>query len=589
MTDHGRSFPSHTDVVAVKQEKLAWAAAKVILVAGGLRDAGPSLWPRFAAYDPGLARLPRKTRRALQRRMRRSLAGLALSCTLGQIPAALAVRIDVGVGGCTLADAITAANEDASSGDCPAGSGADTLTLPAASTQTLTSIDNGTFGRTGLPVVRSTIVIEGNGSTIARDPAAPAFRILAIGPAGDLTLQETTVTRGRIPASTANRKGGGIANYGTLALADSTIAGNTARPDGGGLHNAGSLTVTRSTVSGNSTGDDGGGIRNDGAATLINSTVSGNSASDNGGGIRNSGTWSLIDSTVSGNSAQRFGGGVFNKGTLVLARSIVSGNLSPRAGREVRNRLIGAGTDDAVITDGSNLFGHDGSAGITGFAPGVSDVVPSIPLAAILDPTLADNGAPTKTHALLTGSPAIDAIPAASCGTASDQRGIGRPQDGDGDSLADCDIGAFELQLPPLPPPPAPSPPPPPPLVEAKPVAQAPQVRCMRSACRVQITCDVLQGSGTSCSSPVRVFVRAGALRLDDALAANNGSRRIRFASGVANIAPGQTTNVRLRLTTRGRQIVRTSTRKTLRGTLEIQNAGGTFRAAVRVRLTLRR
>ena len=57
---------------------------------------------------------------------------------------------------------------------------------------------------------------------------------------------------------------------------------------------------------------------------------------------------------------------------------------------------------------------------------------------------LADNGGPTPTHALPMGSPAIDAMPAASCASETDQTGKVRPQDGDGDMVADCDIGAFE-------------------------------------------------------------------------------------------------------------------------------------------------
>lgn len=97
----------------------------------GLVDAGRALWPRFATFYRGLARLPRKTRRALQRRWRRSLGGIALLCALGQVPAALADQIDVGVNGCTLVDAITAANTNEPMGGCPAGSGADTISLPA--------------------------------------------------------------------------------------------------------------------------------------------------------------------------------------------------------------------------------------------------------------------------------------------------------------------------------------------------------------------------------------------------------------------------------------------------------------------------
>ena len=53
--------------------------------------------------------------------------------------------------------------------------------------------------------------------------------------------------------------------------------------------------------------------------------------------------------------------------------------------------------------------------------------------------SLANNGGPTLTHALLAGSPAIDAADNAVC-PATDQRGVARPQ-GPG-----CDIGAFELE-----------------------------------------------------------------------------------------------------------------------------------------------
>ena len=45
------------------------------------------------------------------------------------------------------------------------------------------------------------------------------------------------------------------------------------------------------------------------------------------------------------------------------------------------------------------------------FVSGVTDIVPAVPLIGILDPALADNGGLTKTHTLVTGSPAIDAVP----------------------------------------------------------------------------------------------------------------------------------------------------------------------------------
>ena len=126
---------SDPEVLTRFQEELARAAALP-----GLAAAGPALWPRFAGYYQGLTRLPRRLRRALQRRWRRSLGGLALLCALGQAPA-LAATIAVDGTACTLIDAITAANSDAPAGGCTAGSGADTLVLPAGSTHTLTAVN----------------------------------------------------------------------------------------------------------------------------------------------------------------------------------------------------------------------------------------------------------------------------------------------------------------------------------------------------------------------------------------------------------------------------------------------------------------
>ena len=152
--------PADPQVLAFFQQELARSAGLP-----GLTAAGPALWPRFAGYYQGLARLPRKVRRAVQRRWCRSLGSIALLCALGQAPA-LAATISVG-GSCTLVDAITAANSDAVTGGCSAGSGADVLILPSESMQTLTAVNNNTNGPTGLPVITS-------GSSPSRATTAPS-------------------------------------------------------------------------------------------------------------------------------------------------------------------------------------------------------------------------------------------------------------------------------------------------------------------------------------------------------------------------------------------------------------------------------
>ena len=192
---------------------------------------------------------------------------------------------------------------------------------------------------------------------------------------------------------------------------------------------------------------------NDGASTvtITNSTLSGNSVNNLGGGVAaiasysGAGVVTITNSTLSGNSAF-FGGGVYNYAappgaiTVTLTRSLISGN-SAYSGAEIR-RFVGP-----VTADNYNLFGHSGltdAQAFYNFTPGASDLTATsdgttaTALADILDATLADNGGDTFTHALIIGSPAIDASPDdADCPT-TDQRGVTRPQG------AACDIGAVE-------------------------------------------------------------------------------------------------------------------------------------------------
>jgi len=175
------------------------------------------------------------------------------------------------------------------------------------------------------------------------------------------------------------------------------------------------------------------GVRLANSATLVNSTISGNTAR-NGGGIRTfgDGDLSLVHSTIADN----------------VADNVVDGVLVESSARMVyRNSLIvrnDCGNSGGLlsISNGGNLE----SPGATCFLPEAGNLegVPD----ALLGP-LADNGGPTQTHALLSGSPARDAAVDADC-EANDQRGLPRPFDGDSDGVARCDIGAFEARLPPL-------------------------------------------------------------------------------------------------------------------------------------------
>jgi hypothetical protein len=151
----------------------------------------------------------------------------------------------------------------------------------------------------------------------------------------------------------------------------------------------------------------------------------------------------VSNSTISGNTA-RSGGGLINRASsyygipyfgyskVTLNRTLISGNKADYDSQISNN--------DDFTADNFNLFGSDGDPGVTGFTPGLTDIVPApgVRVGNIIG-LLRNNGGPTQTHALKRGSPALDVIPStdASC-TGKDQRGVDRPQ-GIG-----CDIGAFE-------------------------------------------------------------------------------------------------------------------------------------------------
>jgi hypothetical protein len=281
---------------------------------------------------------------------------------------------------------------------------------------------------------------------------------------GVFNVGKLTVTDSIITGNSAS-EGGGVASYDTLTVTNSTISGNSASyhtfyayDGGGGVKNTGTLTVTNSTISGNYARYGGGGVVNRGSLTVTNSTITGNSSILFGsGGVANfGGTLTVTNSTISGNSAGYGGGGIVNRGfnydgnilhaTLILARALISGNTAP-TGPEVVNGEYGI-----ITADQFNLFGVDGQAGVEGFSLGHTDVVPpaGVLLSEILDPTLALHGGRTVTHALVPGSPAIDAAGPECLNTqgeplTTDQRGRPRPVDGNGDGVVACDIGAFEF------------------------------------------------------------------------------------------------------------------------------------------------
>ena len=232
-------------------------------------------------------------------------------------------------------------------------------------------------------------------------------------------------------------------------VTDSNISGNT----GGGIvvqyESESELVVRRSTLSGNSTAQNGGAIFVGGASvapgglisvTVDSSTLSGNSAALSGGaiyvdkGLRLGRRVRVLRSTITGNVADSDANGSGDGGGISTPTPVVDLEDSILAGNSDGG---GEAPDCAgpVGSDGHNLVGTSAGCGIALAAGDVSG-------APLLGP-LADNGGPTLTQLPLTGSPAIDAADPKRCG-AADQRGLARPVDGNGDTVAACDIGAVE-------------------------------------------------------------------------------------------------------------------------------------------------
>lgn len=369
------------------------------------------------------------------------------------------------------------------------GPGKTALTISGGNDRVLRHTGNGT--------------LNVNDLSVANGYDHPSFGSTAAGGCirsnGKVTLSHASVRACRAVAVGAPVRGGGIYAATSVFAKYSDITGNTASNSGanangggGGIFTYGYALLGNSTLSGNSapTGA-GGGMRTFGDAVTIASTVSGNIAKWGGGiytvmpSTSQSTTFTLLNSTVSGNSATSIVGGAWtNAGTIHVYNSTVAFNTAGTATR-YGSKHYGSGfnVDDtgAYYTDishyqfkkvtlQSSVFSNNTSGagapvaddfGIVRFSNlnlvsisgqnnivfGVADPNLALPGATVtqgacplLGP-LRDNGGPTKTHALLSHSPAVDAGNTSANGLSSfDQRGSART------SGAKADVGAYEVQ-----------------------------------------------------------------------------------------------------------------------------------------------
>ena len=373
---------------------------------------------------------------------------------------------------CTLRAAIMEAN---------ALAGPSTITLPVG-THILTIVGIGEdAAATGDLDIKGNLTINGAGAASTIIDGGGIDRVFEILPLAIVMIDAVTVRNGNVD------NGGGVSNQGILSMTNTIVTGNSATGGGGIWNNGGTLTIASSTITNNNTfyygsgvwnyggnltmtdstvsGNSGGGYRCGGvasvggSATLSNTTINGNTSSGQGaGGFLNwSSASTVVNSTVSGNTGNGYGGGLVNvySGTLTLVNVTVSGNndisaaggISTDSGAvNLKNTIVASNTTGAnnspancsgTITSLSHNLVSDSTCNLNG----TGDLINPIPVMG----QLANNGGRTMTHALLPGSPAINAVPVSACTDlngapiATDQRGIPRPQG------PACDIGAFEL------------------------------------------------------------------------------------------------------------------------------------------------
>jgi CSLREA domain-containing protein len=401
-------------------------------------------------------------------------------------------------GKCTLREAITAANTNAPVGACVAGSAypaVDTITINFSSSYCKLNVCAVTLA-SPLPALTEPVNIIAGVSRIAVS-GANAFRIFDVqgvdvgisnlrlingravgtGNAGYGGAIRTstlggalTLTNVILSGNHAQTRGGAlfVESGPTVTATDCTFDNNTVDTFGGAIDQVGGILIINSSTISNNTAASGGGLEIQSASEtrMTNVTFSGNSATGDGGAIARIGTdkvLSLNNVTITNNTADSDsngsgdGGGIRRGGgTITISNSIIAGNFDTpnNAGPgQIFADCFWPGTG-GFTSFGYNVIGR--GEGAAGFTNGVNnDKVGSN--ATPLDPKvvpLAFNGGLTQTHTLSAGSPALDGgnplMPGGggfgACAP-TDQRGVTRPIDGDGNNSAICDSGSVEAPL----------------------------------------------------------------------------------------------------------------------------------------------
>jgi len=278
--------------------------------------------------------------------------------------------------------------------------------------------------------ITKTLTLIGARADLTHVDGGQQGRVFFVQATQPVTLSQITIQHG----DAGQESGGGITAYTDVNLIDVIIRDNRAFRGGGiSVNKPARLTIRNAAIANNealndAAFSDGGGVLVAGgssSASLTNVTVSGNHAVHSGGGMQAEGFLQLTHVTIADNAAAGAAGLSMRGDTTIISNTLIANNAGVNCG-SMRG---------AVQSEGSNL-GTDTTCGFTAPSDYITDH-------AGLD-TLQDNGGHTLTHALLTGSPAIDNADSSAC-PPTDQRGITRPQNSTGTGIPRCDIGAYEV------------------------------------------------------------------------------------------------------------------------------------------------
>ncbi len=269
----------------------------------------------------------------------------------------------------------------------------DTITFACSGTITLTStLTVKRKGQNG-----GNLTLDGNGQSVILD-GGNSVRVLLVD-GMHLILKGLTLSNGKTDDS-----GGGlfISRNGEATIDNSLFYGNTARHGSGIFNNGGKMTMT-------------------------NCTIAGNSASAWGGGLYNNfgGEATISFCTIINNTATIAGGLTTGHPPIKISATIVANNTAAKFSKRQNG-------SDQMTSLGFNI-----ESGIDcNFSAQSTDHQNTDPL---FNPAgLQNNGGPTQTIALQSGSPAIGAVPIQMC-PPIDQRGYLRPT-----GISSGDIGAYQ-------------------------------------------------------------------------------------------------------------------------------------------------